>query len=549
MIWGVSAGRWASLALLATTFMAAACASAPTSAAGPVTVQILAINDFHGNLEAPRTGVSLPDPDNPGAVIQVPAGGAARLGALVGQLSAGQPNTIMVAAGDLIGASPLLSGLFHDEPSIEALSQMGLALSAVGNHEFDKGAQELRRQQEGGCHRDGCTGPHPFKGAGFQYLAASTIETATGETFFPSHAIREFEGVKVGFIGLTLKGTPALIPPSAAIGLEFGDEVETINALVPTLRAQGVEAIVVLLHEGGYPGAGTGPCPSLSGPITEIVPKLDKAVDLVVTGHTHSSYVCEIDGRRVTSAGRYGQTLTRISITLDRVTQDVVASEAENIVVRTDAFPEDPALVAAIASYKRLAEPLMTRQVGRITETVSSRKSPSGESALGDVVADAMLAAGAIATGAFINPGGLRGDIEFAGAGQITYADIFALQPFNDELVVLSMTGRQIEDLLAQQFRPAQTMILQVSEGFSYAWGGSAVVPGSVMIGGQPLDPAGVYRVVTNSFLANGGDGFPAFKGGVDPKAAGPAVAALEAYLGARSPFTPRLGERIRRTD
>ena len=256
-----------------------------------VAVTILAINDFHGNLRPPFGGISIADPKDQTKKIAVPAGGAEHMATLVKQLRAKKKNSVFVAAGDLIGASPLLSALFHDEPTIESLSQMGLEITAVGNHEFDEGKTELLRMQNGGCHpKDGCQGPAKFAGAKFRYLAASTIDKSTGKTLFPAYEVKEFEGIPVAFIGLTLKNTPNVVSPSGVVGLEFRDEAETINALVPQIRKRGIEAIVVLIHEGGFPTGDYNECPGISGPIVDIVKKLDKAVDLVVSGHTHRAY-------------------------------------------------------------------------------------------------------------------------------------------------------------------------------------------------------------------------------------------------------------------
>src|SRR5215471_14487228 len=233
-----------------------------------VAITILAINDFHGNLRPPLGGISIADPKDANRKIAIPAGGAEHMATLVKGLRASKKNSVFVAAGDLIGASPLLSAMFHDEPTIESLSTMGLAISSVGNHEFDEGKDELLRMQNGGCHPvDKCLGPHPFQGAKFHYLAASTIDKATGKTVFPPYEIREFEGIPVAFIGLALKGTPEIISPAAANGLEFGDEAETVNALIPELKARGVDAIVVLIHEGGFPTGDHNECPGISGPI------------------------------------------------------------------------------------------------------------------------------------------------------------------------------------------------------------------------------------------------------------------------------------------
>src|SRR5712664_4176570 len=268
-------------AMLAVALDPASHASAQTA---PVELRILAINDFHGNLRPPPGGIRITDRDDNTRKINVPTGGAEHMATLVRHLRQGARNTIFVAAGDLIGASPFLSAMFHDEPTIESLSMMGLEVASVGNHEFDEGKDELLRMQNGGCHPvDKCQGPHPFPGAKFRYLAASTIEKKTGKTIFPPYEIREFDGIPVAFIGLTLKDTPDIVSPVSVAGLEFRDEADTVNALVPELRGRGVEAIVVLIHEGGFPAGDYNECPGISGPIVDIVKKFDHAVDVVIS--------------------------------------------------------------------------------------------------------------------------------------------------------------------------------------------------------------------------------------------------------------------------
>src|SRR5438552_12682524 len=263
--------------ILALTITTALAAPALAQSKDPVDLRILAINDFHGYLRPFAGGIRIDDPADKTKKITVPAGGAEHMATLVKEVREARKNSIFVAAGDLIGASPFLSALFHDEPTIEALSLMGLEVASVGNHEFDEGEAELLRRQNGGCHPlDGCQGPHPCEGAKFRYLAASTILKSTGKPLFPPYAIREFDGIPVGFIGLTLKGTAGIVSPVGIAGLDFKDEAETVNALVPELRARGVEAIVVLIHEGGFPTGDYNECPGISGPIVEIVPKLDK---------------------------------------------------------------------------------------------------------------------------------------------------------------------------------------------------------------------------------------------------------------------------------
>src|ERR1700686_64231 len=385
--------------------------------AAPVELRILAINDFHGNLRPPPGGIQIADPGDKTRKITVPAGGSEAMATLVRQLREGHDNTIFVAAGDLIGPSPLLSAMFHDEPTIESMSRMGLELSAVGNHEFDEGKDELLRMQNGGCHAiDKCQGPHPFPGARFHYLAASTFDTSTGKTVFPPYGIREFQGIPVAFIGLTLKGTPGIISPARPAGLEFRDEADTVNALVPELKARGVEAIVVLIHEGGIPSGDYNECPGISGPIVDIVKKLDKAVDVVISGHTHRAYVCEIDGRLVTSGDKFGTLVTAIDLKLDPVTRDVMSARADNVIVRTGALARDPEQTALLAAYDEVAAPIANRKAGAITETLSRGPNDAGESPLGDIIPDAQLAATSRDTDgaaviAFPNPGGVRTDV------------------------------------------------------------------------------------------------------------------------------------------
>src|SRR6185295_16855717 len=489
---------------------------------------VLAINDFHGNLRPPPGGIAIADPADKTKKTIVPAGGAEHMATLVKELRDGYNNTVFVAAGDLIGASPFLSAMFHDEPTIEALSMMGLDIASVGNHEFDEGKDELLRMQNGGCHPvDNCLGPHPFLGAKFRYLAASTFEKATGKTVFPAYEIREFDGIPVAFIGLTLKGTPGLVSPVGVADLEFRDEADTVNALIPELKARGVEAIVVLIHEGGLPTGDYSECPGVSGPIVDIVKKFDRAVDVVVTGHTHRAYVCEIDGRLVTSGDKYGTLVTAIDLKLDPVTRDVISAKADNTVVRSATLPKNAEQTALLEAYDRLAAPIANRPAGSVTETLLRTPNTAGESPLGDIVADAQLAATRAASNggaiiAFTNPGGVRADVTRREDGAVTYGDLFASQPFRNQLVTITLTGKQIKDMLEQQWLdPKRPRILQVSKGFSYAWDGSKgdgerVLAERMSLNGQPIDPAARYRVTVNNFLFVGGDGFTVLTQGTD---------------------------------
>ena len=546
-------------ALLLTALALAACTTTPQRATQPVNVKLLAINDFHGNLKPPRGGIRIKDPADATKTIDVPAGGSEHLATAVAQLRAKNPNHIFVAAGDLIGATPLLSALFRDEPTIESLGLMGLEVSAVGNHEFDKGAAELLRMQNGGCHPgEGCKGPQPFKGASFKYLAASTFDTRSGQTLFPAYHVKRFEGIPVAFIGLTLKDTPNIVVPSGVAGLRFDDEAASVNKLVPELKRQGIEAIVVLIHEGGFSTGDYNQCPGISGPIVEIVKKLDKAVDLVVSGHTHRAYNCIIDGRLVTSADKYGTIVSEIDLVLDPKSGDVTSARADNLIVRTDRFAKDAAQTRLIEVYEQLAAPLAKRVVGKIAAPLTRDENPAGETPVGQVVADAQLAATrATADGgaqiALMNPGGLRANLTAAADGAVRYEDLFAVQPFYNNLVTLTLSGAQIVQVLEQQWLgQPRARVLQVSRGFGYSWdnakpAGQRVVPGSVMLEGKALDAARSYRVTVNSFLADGGDSFATFKQGRDRKTGAMDVDAFEQFIAKRALGEAVMLDRIKR--
>jgi 5'-nucleotidase len=522
----------------------------------PVQVKVLAINDFHGHLKAPQGGIRIKDPANPGKTMNVQAGGAEQMATVVAQLRAKNPNHIFVAAGDLIGATPLLSALFRDEPTVESLSLMGLEVSAVGNHEFDKGAAELLRMQRGGCHpTEGCKGPAPFKGASYKYLAASTEVVADGKTLLPPYHVKTFEGIPVAFIGLTLQATPSMVVPAGVAGLRFNDEANTVNALVPQLRAQGIEAIVVLIHEGGVPDGDYNECPGISGPIVELVPKFDKAVRVVITGHTHRAYNCRIDGRLVTSGDKYGTIVTEIDLVLDPFTRQVSSASANNLIVRQDAYAKDPQQTALIASYDKLAQPLTQRVVGRIGAALPRETNAAGESVIGQVIADSQLAAtrDAGAQIAFMNPGGVRAALPMPADGQVRFEDLYTIQPFNNQLVTMTLTGAQILQLLEQQWR-GQTggRVMHVSQGFAYTWDnaqppGQRVVAGSVSLNGKLLQPGADYRVSVNAFLAEGGDNFYLLKQGAQRRVGVLDVDALAQYVGEHPGLLPGALNRIQR--
>lgn len=540
------------LALLVIVPLALAGGDTGAERSREVNLKILAINDFHGNIATTSSGF----------------GGTGRadfLSANIKAATADADNAIFVSAGDLIGASPLISALFHDEPTIEAMNLMGLAINAVGNHEFDEGSAELLRMQDGGSHPvDGDLDGDPFLGADFEFLAANVTVDASGETIFPPYTIRNYQGVKVAFIGMTLEGTPTIVTPSGVAGLTFHDEAQTVNALVPQLQKNNIEAIVVLLHEGGSSDGGPQDCGTgLTGPVAEIVPQFDDAVDLVVAGHTNDEFICEIDGKWVTMADTAGRLFTEIDVTLNRVTKDMTVVQIENVANLQAGVTPDPVLTDLIDKYDALSAPLANQVIGTITSDITRSGNAAGESALGDVIADAQLAATAPAgfgdaVVAFMNPGGIRDNLLFAASGpeadgEVTYGEAFSVQPFGNSLVTMTLTGAQIETLLEQQFdnpTVGSNRILQVSDGFTYEWSlsapaGDKVDPASIMINGVVVDPAAGYRVTVNSFLAAGGDNFTVLPQGTNPLGGEVDLDALVVYFGANSPVAPGPQNRI----
>jgi 5'-nucleotidase len=535
----------------------------PPKAARPTTetIQILALNDFHGNIETPASPVTF---FVDGERRQERLGGAARTGALLGELRQGQRNSITVAAGDLIGASPLASAYFLDEPAIMALNRMGLELAAVGNHEFDRGTAELRRMQDGGCevfsNREPCRLDRPFEGARFTYLAANVID-AQGDTLFPGTALKTFGGVKLGFIGMTLKETGVLVSPAGTAGYRFADEADTANALAARLKGEGADAVVLLIHQGVQvdPAFNTSGCLGLSGDLLPVLDRLDPSIRLVVSGHTHKAYTCEIpasDGatRLVTSAGRYNYFVTDISLTVDPNIDGVLSFSAVNRPV-SQGVGEQPDIAALVGRYAQAAAPIAARVVGRIEGSLASEGEDT-DSPLGNIVADAQLAATRDAQHgnaqiAFINSGGVRSRFEPAADGSVAYGQIFALQPFGNTLVVLELTGSQIRAVLEQQFgerTPAEiaNSLLIPSAGFTFAYDrngppGQRIV--SMELDGEPVDPAATYRVTVNNFLASGGDGFSLLTEGRPVADGGQDLDALEAHIakGIRVPPTGRV--------
>jgi len=576
------------IAVLAAALVLAGCAGrmppsagvAAGSISGPIDVHVIAFNDFHGNLEPPGLSIDVADAD--GRTVSAPAGGVAYLAAAIADLRAKAPRSIIVAAGDMTGASPIESSLFLDEPTVAAMNLIGVDLNAAGNHEFDRGIAELHRLQDGGCAKTGNGVPcrlDRFAGAGFAYLAGNTI-TAEGRSAFPATAIREFRDgarvVKVGFIGLTTRATQTYVSPAGIPGIRFADEADTANAQVAGLRAAGADAIVLLIHEGGAVKGGPNDCTALSGAIRPILDRLDTRVDLVVSGHTHRAYICDYaayDSARpflLTSAGRYGTLVTDAVLSIDPATHHVVAKRASNIVVQNDGYvgadgrrvtPSDavpryapePKVGALVARYVAAAAPLASRPVGRLTGPLAKAKEGAGmtETPLGNLIADSQLAA-TRASGAQIalmNPFGIRTSLNPDADGRVTYGDLYAVQPFGNTLMVRDYTGTQLRAVLEQQL---DRKIVLAAAGLTYAYDRSRPAGSRILnprVGGLPLNDAATYRVAMNNFLAFGGDGFTTLTAGRDV-AGGPSdLDALAAYLTTDRPVAPpAIGRTVDRT-
>ncbi|WP_405615923.1 bifunctional metallophosphatase/5'-nucleotidase [Streptomyces sp. NBC_01511] len=549
-----------------------------------VDVQLLSFNDLHGNLEPPAGSAgNVNEKQADGTVKAVPAGGVEYLATSLRTARKGNPYSVTAAAGDMVGASPIMSGLFHDEPTIEALNKIDLDVTAVGNHEFDEGSAELTRLQNGGCHpTGGCYEKgKKFRGADFPYLAANATYEKSGKPVLKPYTVWKKNGVKVGFIGVTLEGTPNVVTAEGVKGLKFHDEIETVNKYAKELDRQGVKSIVALIHEGGAPASDSynydcdspGPGDGISGPVVDIAKGITPKVDALVTGHTHQAYACTVpdpagNDRMVTSASSFGKVYTDTTLTYDLRTNDVVRTKvksANHVVSRDQAKAKD--MTDLITRWNKTAAPIAGAPQGFISADIAGRGSTALEKPLGNVIADAQLAGLAPADKggaqiAFMNTGGIRSDLVYAasgseGDGVVTYGEAFTVQPFTNMLNVVDLTGAQLITALQQQVsgaNAASMKILQVSKGFTYTLdttktGADRIVTDSVKLDGAALDPAKTYRVAMNEFLAGGGDGFPVLAEGTNKLVGASDLDLFNTYLAANStataPLAPPATDRI----
>ena len=524
----------------------AGCAARPPAPApiAPIDINLVALNDFHGHLEASKfVYTSARDlKEN-----TVSAGGIDNLAAALQAFRIEDPELLLVGAGDLVGASPAMSSMWADEPAIVALGMLGLRVSAVGNHEFDQGRKELLRKQNGGCASalpaKACKLAPDFSGAPFGYLAANVIDSATGKPLLPAYSIQTIKGVKIAFIGAVLQDTASVVMASGIAGLTFIDEASAINQALVAARAQGASAFVALIHQGGDTSEpfDQPDCSELKGPIVGIARQLDPAIRLVISGHSHQGFQCKVDGGTITQAQMGGHVLSRIKLTIDPASGAVQGVAVRNVPVVAGQYPADPKVAAYLASVKAQSQAALERPIARVAARSAQRKqNDAGESALGNLIADAVLEATRVrgAQVGFMNGGGMRSDFDVGANLTATFGQVQVVLPFSNTLVVMEMTGVQLRGLLEQQFeRPgsgAERAMLQVSHSLRYRWNdalpkGAKVVAGSIRIDGVPLDDATTYRVATNSFLAEGADGFPMFAQAVNKVDTG--IVDLDAFI------------------
>ncbi|MFB4308664.1 bifunctional metallophosphatase/5'-nucleotidase [Actinomadura sp. GTD37] len=543
-----------------------ACAAAGLTVVGPAaqpaaarpaptaSVRLLALNDFHGNLEPPSGSSGRAIDENGDTVL---AGGASYIAAHLKQLR--NRDTLTVAQGDLIGASPLISAAYHDEPSVQFMGDIGVTASAVGNHEFDEGYQELLRIQNGGCHPvDGCSPEGRWRGAKFDYLAANVLLAKEHDRpAMKPWTIRRVNGVRVGFIGVVTKTTPSIVTAEGIKGLEFDDEVAAANRAARELKRRHVRAMVLLVHEGDQVQAGTRPdqCGTVPGAGSRIAQEADPEIDMVLSGHTHQQYLCSVEDpngqpRLFSSGSSFGRVITEVNLKVNRRTGDIVRSSvnADNHVVTRD-VPPDPATEKFVQTWKDRVSTIADKPIGKITADLTRAPSPAGETALGDVIADAQLA-GTKDLGAqvaLMNPGGVRTDLTYAasgseGDGVVTYGEAFAVQPFSNVMGVTSLTGAQLDALLEQQWTSAGEKILQPSASLRFTIDRTRPVGdrvSAITIDGAPADPSATYKVAANNFLLGGGDGFTVFTEGQDQVLGAIDLDTFVAYFNAQGTIAP----------
>ena len=506
--------------LLAVMLLVGGCQ--PATETAPVDVTLVALNDFHGYLQSSPFSYQ----DASGRKVTLKAGGIGAVSGLLAELRSQDPALLFVGVGDLVGGSPPISAMWADEPALDALELMGLRLSVLGNHELDHGKAELLRQINGGCTSSrpdkACRFKPDYNGLDFPYIAANLIDESTGRLLLAPYYIEEVKGVKIAFVGAVIEEVAQMVSVDSMRGLHAVDEADAINGQLPALAALGVDAVIAVIHQGGsskepYDKAD---CTTLGGDIVNVVERLDPQIKVVLSAHSHQGYTCKVGDVLVTQGASYGRLLTRIKLKIDPAKDEIIEAAAENIVVDPERYPAQPAVAALQAEVEARSDALLSQPVARLAVSqVPAEQNDAGESAMGNVIADAQLAATKDrgADIAFMNMGGIRGALRLEpGQSQVTFGQVAAIQPFNNTLVVLSLTGAQLRALLESQWRGAQGedfRPLQPAASLVYRWDpkapvGARILADSLRVNGEPVRDDARYGVTVNSFLADGGDGF-----------------------------------------
>ncbi|GAM12029.1 bifunctional 2',3'-cyclic-nucleotide 2'-phosphodiesterase/3'-nucleotidase [Mesobacillus selenatarsenatis] len=453
-------------------------------------VQLLGINDFHGQLDTYNSKLN--------------AGGVDYLAAYLKKHEAENPeNTLMLHAGDAVGASSPVSALLQDEPTINIMNKLGFDVGTVGNHEFDEGVAEMLRLINGGSHPKTVDKYGVFGGADFSYVAANVVDEKTNEPILDPYVIKEVSGVPIGFIGIAYSDTPSIVTPSGVAGVKFTDEVEAINKYAAELKEQGVEAIVVITHNPAKSDSdGSNPTEEL----VEIAKNVDDEVDVMFGGHNHQYTNTIVDGKLLVQSYSYGTAFSDVDLLIDPVTKDIKKKTAAIVNVARDGITPDPEIKAILDNYIADVAPILNEKIGTTPGFISREANAHGESAMGNMVADAMR----WKTGtdfAFMNSGGVRSDID---AGEITWKEAFTVQPFGNDLVKMEVTGAQIKTLLEQQWG-SKVRIMPIS-GLKVTYddtraAGDRIVS-IVKNDGTPVAPGETYSITVNNYMADGGDGY-----------------------------------------
>ncbi|UXH44004.1 5'-nucleotidase C-terminal domain-containing protein [Rossellomorea vietnamensis] len=508
----MSLSKWM-LAAIATGvfFIGSSFASSSTDPGEYISVQLLGVNDFHGQLETVRTRNGK----------QV--GGAEYLAAYLKKHRQENENTLLVHSGDMVGASSPVSSLMQDEPAVEWMNEVGFDIGTLGNHEFDEGTEEMFRLLDGGKHEKTGT----FEGAAFPYTAANVIDKKTGKTILPPYLIKEVDGVPIGFIGVVTTETKDIVLPSGIEEVEFTDEVTAINQSVKELKAKGVRSIVVLGHVSASSNEdGTNPAQDAA----EFAPRIDDEVDIIFGGHSHGFANTSVDGKLIVQSYSYGTAFSDVDLLIDRETKDIVNKQAAILSTYHDGILPDKKIKQMVDSYSADKQMMLDQKMGQAEAPITKEKTASGERPIGNLIADSHRE-NMHTDIAFMNPGGIRANLD---EGELTWGDLYTMLPFGTNLVKLSLTGAEIKEALEQQWTGNFQTIMQTS-GLDYTYDKDAP-PGHKVVAmtdrdGNAIQPDQTYTVALTNYLATGGDGFTAFKKGNDSVEGPPTLDSFITYI------------------